>query len=353
MDRHALAIGPTAARHRQRHCVIPDVIVSVGRVLCAVVRCTIAKVPIPGRDAAAGLVGELHRQGRLTRSRIGAEISRGRPGRGRGDMDRHALAIGPAAARHRQHHRVIPDVIVSVSRVLCAVVRCTIAKVPIPSRDAAAGTVGELHRQGRVARTRVGAEIRRGRQGRTRAAKGLLQIEPATAHALARQCRQRVNVRHNPVDNLLVVIVREMCRQQRATSGDMRRRHGSAVKISVIAVGPVPARENRRARRAEVHCRGSIIGKVCEFIRARGGRDGNDVVQVVAGRINRVHTIVLRRVACGRHENDAGLAQTVDGVAQRGGIKGRAAPTGVDNPGALGARVIHALDRVRKKTVSR
>ena len=144
-----------------------------------------------------------------------------------------------------------------------------------------------------------------------------------------------------------------MGRQQRATSGDMRRRHGSAVKISVIAIGAVPARENCRTRRAEVHCRRSVIGKVGKFIRARGGRDGNDVVQVVAGRINRVHTVVLRRVAGRRDKNDAGLAQTVDGVAQRGGIKGRAAPTRVHNPGPLGARVIHALDRVRKETVSR
>ena len=80
-------------------------------------------------------------------------------------MDRQGLAPGAAAARHRQRHRIIPGIVVRVRWALRGAVRRTIAKVPIPARDAAAGPVRELHRQRRLARSCVRCEVRR-RRGR-------------------------------------------------------------------------------------------------------------------------------------------------------------------------------------------
>src|SRR5438034_676984 len=69
-------------------------------------------------------------------------------------VDRQGLAPGAAAARHRQGHRVIPGIVVRVRWALRRAVRRTIAKVPVPARDAAAaGPVRELHRQRRLARS--------------------------------------------------------------------------------------------------------------------------------------------------------------------------------------------------------
>ena len=75
-------------------------------------------------------------------------------------MDRQALAVGAAAARHLQRHRIVPGIVVCVRRALRRTVRRTIAKVPVPARDAAAGSVREPHRQRRLARSCVRREVR-------------------------------------------------------------------------------------------------------------------------------------------------------------------------------------------------
>src|SRR5207249_1036736 len=96
----------------------------------------------------------------------------------------------------------------------------------------------------------------------------------------------------------------------------MGRAQRRALKISVDAVGGVPAGKDREPRRAQVHGRGTVIAKKGQIIVARSGGDGNDVVQVVTGRVNRIDAVVLRGVAGGGHEDDAGLAQATDGVVQ-------------------------------------
>ena len=126
----------------------------------------------------------------------------------------------------------------------------------------------------------------------------------------------------------------------------MGRGHRGALKISVIAVGAVPAGKDRIPGRAQVHGGCAVVGKDGQIIVARSGGDGNDVVQVVTGRVNRIDAVVLRRVAGGGNEDDAGLAQVVDGVMKRLRGKARAAPTGVDDFCPFAARVIDALDRV-------
>src|SRR5207302_7437620 len=83
------------------------------------------------------------------------------------------------------------------------------------------------------------------------------------------------------------------------------------------------------------------------------GSDGNDVVEVVAGRINGIHAVVLRRVAGGGNENDPGLAQIVDGIMQRLGCETGGTPTGIDDSRGFAARVIHAPDGVGNETIAR
>src|SRR5207302_1527397 len=83
------------------------------------------------------------------------------------------------------------------------------------------------------------------------------------------------------------------------------------------------------------------------------GSDGNDVVEVVAGRINGIHAVVLRRVAGGGNENDPGLAQIVDGIMQRLGCETGGTPTGIYDSRAFAARVIHAPDGVGNETIAR
>ena len=133
----------------------------------------------------------------------------------------------------------------------------------------------------------------------------------------------------------------------------MGRGHRGALKIAVVAVGGVPAGKDRIPGRAQVHGGCAVVGKDGQIIVAGGGGDGNDVVQVVTGRVNRIRAIVLRRVAGGGHEDDAGLAQAIDGVVQRPRGKARAAPTGVDDFRPFAARVIHALDGIGDEPVSR
>ena len=123
MDRQTLAVGSAAARHGQRHCVIACIVVGMRWILRTAVRRAIAKVPVPGRDTATGLIGELHRQGRVARGWAGVEIRRGRWRRNRRDVDRHALAVGPAAACYRQGHRKLPFAVIRIRRVLRAAVR--------------------------------------------------------------------------------------------------------------------------------------------------------------------------------------------------------------------------------------
>src|SRR5207249_102805 len=120
----------------------------------------VPEVPIPGRDRASGLVGELHGQWHTAGGRAGREARRWR---GCCDSDRQTLAVGAATATYRQRHRVTPRSVIRVRRALRRTVRRTIAKVPIPARDAAARLVRALHRQGRIARGRVGREARRWR----------------------------------------------------------------------------------------------------------------------------------------------------------------------------------------------
>src|SRR5205823_13682435 len=55
---------------------------------------------------------------------------------------------------------------------------------------------------------------------RSRSTERFLQIEATAAHALARQSRQRINVREDAIDDLLIIVVRVMGHQERAGSGD-------------------------------------------------------------------------------------------------------------------------------------
>src|SRR5205814_9797891 len=99
------------------------------------------------------------------------------------------------------------------------------------------------------------------------------------------------------------------------------------------------------------YSRRTVIGKKSEVIRARSGGDGKDVIQIEAGRINGNNVIVVVRIARRCDENDAGLAQAIDGVTQRLGVKARAAPTGVHDLRTLTAREVDALDGVRSEPV--
>ena len=72
VNRQALAAGrPAAARHRQRDRVIAGKDINMTWTSRRAVQRDVPEVPIPGRDRASGLVGELHGQWHTARSRAG------------------------------------------------------------------------------------------------------------------------------------------------------------------------------------------------------------------------------------------------------------------------------------------
>ena len=144
-----------------------------------------------------------------------------------------------------------------------------------------------------------------------------------------------------------------MGEQKRADTRDMRRGHGASIDTTIIAVGPIPAGENRAAGRPEVHGRGAVIGEVSQSIGMGRGQNGDDVVQIVTGRINRVDLVAFGGIAAGSDEDDSGLTRAVDGIAQRRGSEGGSTPTGVDHPGPFAPRIIDALDRIADQTIPR
>src|SRR5439155_3650584 len=125
-----------------------------------------------------------------------------------------------------------------------------------------------------------------------------------------------------------VVIGGKMRPHHGAGAGDVGGGKRRTVQIRVVAVGGHAGGKDRRAGRAEVHVGGAIIGESGQIVGARGGGHREDVVQLVAGGIERSDVVVGAGVAGGGDEDDIGLAQAGDGVVEALGGEGGAAPTG-------------------------
>src|ERR1051326_6929527 len=122
-------------------------------------RRAVAEVPVPRRDVAGGLVSELDGQRRLARGRRGGEAGHWGRGRRRSYGNRRALAAAAAAAGDGQGDGEIAGAIVRVGGVLRRAMSRAVTEIPVPNRDGAGGSVGELDRQWDLAGSRISGEV--------------------------------------------------------------------------------------------------------------------------------------------------------------------------------------------------
>src|SRR5206468_784785 len=147
------------------------------------------------------------------------------------------------------------------------------------------------------------------------------QIKAAAGDAFTGQGGQRVGAGEDAVDDLAIGFGGKMRPDQRASAGDVSGGHGGAAVTLVITVGAVPAGEDIQAGRAQVNGRGTIIRPIGQSVGAGGGGDGDDVIEVVAGRVERVGVVVAGRVAAGGDKNQVRTAGAVDGVVEGLGVE--------------------------------
>ena len=148
---------------------------------------------------------------------------------------------------------------------------------------------------------------------------GVVGVEPAARHRDAGQSRNRIDAAENRGLDLRAGGERIGRRQQRHHTRHMRRSHRRTVEVDVIEQSVVWERgQNLRSRRAQVHRGEPVVGEAGQLIGPGGGGDGDDVVQVVAGREQGARTIVVDAVvACRGHEQNVLHRTGGDGVAQR------------------------------------
>ena len=194
-----------------------------------------------------------------------------------------------------------------------------------------------------------------GHSGRRRGRGGLhgrLKVESSAAYALTGQRRDLCHVPHDPVDDVAVAFFGILGPEQGARPGYQRRRHGSAGEILVAAVRRVPARNDRIARRAQRNGAGAVRRVIRQQVLPRGGGDGKQVGQGIAGWVIRVVVGVLAQVAAGGGEDDPRTAGRLNRVVKRLRVPGGVAPTEIDHAGIMGDRVINTRHRVRNRSIA-
>ncbi len=176
---------------------------------------------------------------------------------------------------------------------------------------------------------------------------GLGRVDAAVRPAQAR--RDLVRGLHQDLLDLHVRQGRILRPQQRSSARDMGRRDGGSGQPAVsgrhAGRGHRSGRRGRQsaqdalARLGEVHRLDAVVRRQSQLIPIVRRQDRDDVVQIVAGRVDR-GVVAVERIVAGRgDEEDSLLAGGLDGVVQTLAVLGTA-PGGVDDLGALGGGVL-------------
>src|SRR5262249_36818505 len=128
------------------------------------------------------------------------------------------------------------------------------------------------------------------------------RVEAPAGHRAAGQGRDRVGVTEHLGDDLVVGPFGVLRTDKGDHAGDVRGGHRGAADRAVHRGKAVLLHRRRQGRGqrvqdvhawgAEVHRGGAVIGEVGQLVVAVGGGDGDDVLQVVAGRVGGGEVVV-------------------------------------------------------------
>ena len=185
--------------------------------------------------------------------------------------------------------------------------------------------------------------VRKVEQRHRRQVERFAKVEPAARNALARQAGEGVDGVEDAGDDLLGALVGETGPEQRRRARDHGSSHRRAGVELVRIVGRGPGRVNVLTGRPEMNRSQAVVIKLLVIAVGRG--HSQDIVHLVAGRIEGTH-VVVRSVVAGRRANDdAGLAHIPVGVGERGGGH-RGDDTGIDHLGSVQPGVVQAHGQI-------